>query len=879
MSPPELPHAEFNNKEQSIRRRSRSLTPYVVSIFILAILGLLSTTSVKPVTRLNDLRVIHSQWHSPQSPHHASGLPPYMRPTLSDHNNYPHGDHNPDADSELDRSTQSTTDISPPSNIFPRMFSNPSIFPASSNVSHFQRPFAIQCSYAAVITVVASVPPTARLLAKQPDWCVILIMPSAQTYSVAQSHERILGHTDDVISAPNVIALNASLVDSLPYDTAKLYTAHTSTTLSVNRGYPSTTESSNADNSSANAQSRQHDMSAAAMASDTYALVTLNNIAYLLAAHHGAHTILEVWPDVEFYSLSNLTQFMTLSNDTNLPLLFPSHHWFNPHPHFNARNIHTLQTHAHSWPRGFPLGQIWNDNAAFTGILNDSSVNSNDIGIITSLVDVHPDVDATIAMTTDQLPLIFRASPNIALPTGRFVPLSSACSAWRASSFPLLFLAPGTPVRMIDIFRGLIAQRGLHAAGQHVAFLAPVSTRHYDGRRPWDSRDVGYDSQMSDFFNELLQRLGTWNPQDDMTLAQFSLHLYQTLADSGVISVDDVSAGAKWLNDLRRVMQFDGVFATPLNGSAARATAPKHQLPSSSTNSALRRGPKIAVCITGDMGSLGKYIKVNNSALHGDVHRSRALGSPNMTVGHALWHNLLIRLGHFDAFVISDDNATHTVREGESVQTSVCDLLKPSYAVPYSCTMYDLSEDEGKWSSSRLWRRFSSMTPKNISKLNSKLHVMHACKTAVESSAQKHGASSYDWGVFVDSGAYVDGIPTLETLMLDERNEKDGIVWTTSSNTLDSVREEHREGMFSCSQWGAEGEEESKSMVAIGHWKHMSWWLNALELIVAHIDSSSGEDWSVDEALGDILSHKGIVVREHVLLHACTVMQQTDYRH
>lgn len=868
------------------RQQQRSLKGYAITVVILAILGLISTSSITSVSHLNDHLVVQSQWRSPQSPHRVSALPPYMRPTDPEGNHSDdHDVYDPDLDfdrAHLPQSVSSQTS----STMFSRFFSSSTLFPPSQNVSQFQRPLSVQCVHSAILTVVAGVPSILRQFVGLRDWCVFLSVPYLDMYPENHPFFRHFALPSDIVSAENVIVLNASFIASLPYDTAKLFASRSNSNTYADDDDASTSEvDPNGNETSSTSEDKQQTLSTRAVAQDTSALITVHNIAYLLAVHQGSQDILEIWPDLQVESSQNLTQLITFSNNSRIPLAHNSHMWFNPHPHFLPHSMYTMQSRAHSWPRGLPLTQAWSDAASSTGIsLNVSERYSNStpviddehIGIITALIDINPDVDATLTMATDQLPLIFQrhSDADIAIPLGRFAPLSSACTVWRKSAFPLLFLPPRAPVRMIDILRGFIAQRAMHASGQHVLYRAPVGVRmHGNGIPRVRNEDIEYDTKLSSMFESIMPYLHAWTPQGNATLAQYSLDLLRTLSYSNIIGYEDVSAAAKWLDDLRRVISSDDAFTIPLDEPAAyEARQAKHAYSHITRDSAISKGPNVALCVAGDIESLHERVNVGNSSVASPNGWSPMGPNPwgfNLSAGQILWQNLIVRMSSPDVFVIASGSEPSSHTKSNS-SASACDLLRPPFSTSFLCTQRSDKEAENDWSST-VWKRLEA-TSREFYRNAGHLRSRHACKSAIDRSVRQNGTPAYDWVMYIDTGVLVDPLPGLQMLSLNQRADV-GVVWTSSPDDIPkNVSQPYLTSI--CSRLNRKSSNSTVSSsdhgFFFGHWKQMSTWLNTLELLmVAHDTSRNSSAWSVDDSIRDVLAHNGVAVKTHPMIVTC----------
>jgi hypothetical protein len=81
------------------------------------------------------------------------------------------------------------------------------------------------------------------------------------------------------------------------------------------------------------------------------------------------------------------------------PILNSNGMVFNPYPVLGCP-FHIC------WPRGFPLSEIQNP-ATWQASYEDSTVTLNSFGVLQSLADVQPDVDAIFRMT-QKTPFVFQ---------------------------------------------------------------------------------------------------------------------------------------------------------------------------------------------------------------------------------------------------------------------------------------------------------------------------------------------------------------------------------------------------------------------------------------------------------------------------------------
>jgi hypothetical protein len=80
--------------------------------------------------------------------------------------------------------------------------------------------------------------------------------------------------------------------------------------------------------------------------------------------------------------------------------------FFNPYPALGAPD-------SNCWPRGFPLSLI-NRDSTFNASLKEVPVKAGDIGVLQSLADHHPDVDAVFRMVKKKPGFRDKNNPTLA---------------------------------------------------------------------------------------------------------------------------------------------------------------------------------------------------------------------------------------------------------------------------------------------------------------------------------------------------------------------------------------------------------------------------------------------------------------------------------
>ena len=185
------------------------------------------------------------------------------------------------------------------------------------------------------------------------------------------------------------------------------------------------------------------------------------NIGYIFAIHHGADVIWDFDDDNIGILNINITQttYSTPCYKTNNLLL-------NPYPYFGV-------SESYVWPRGFPLQHIKNSTTYPIMCAKNDAIK---VGVIQSLANHEPDVDAIFRLTRDS-PFNFSKSINtvkpLLVPKNSYVPLNAQASMWFPDAFMFLILPLGVNGRVADIWRGYIAECLLYSNTDNGIMFTP----------------------------------------------------------------------------------------------------------------------------------------------------------------------------------------------------------------------------------------------------------------------------------------------------------------------------------------------------------------------------------------------------------------------
>ncbi len=265
------------------------------------------------------------------------------------------------------------------------------------------------------------------------------------------------------------------------------------------------------------------------------------NVGFLYAIMNGASAVFDFDDDNEMIEGKSLP-LLDVKNDVSLPwLVADTRPVFNPYPTF-------VDLDDVAWPRGFPLTQIEN-KSTWSSINNmkSISVRSSKIGVIQSLANHDPDMDA-IWRLTRKLPLNFKDGISVLLSPGTF----SSYNAQATLHYALwgMLLPVSIHGRVSDIWRSYIMQRLMHDVGQSVGFVSPFvvqirNAHNYQG-------DFMSEEPLYEKTEALVKVLGEWKSYSNI-FERRMIELFIELYERDFIGVKDVTLCQKWINSLKQI--------------------------------------------------------------------------------------------------------------------------------------------------------------------------------------------------------------------------------------------------------------------------------------------------------------------------------------
>ena len=248
------------------------------------------------------------------------------------------------------------------------------------------------------------------------------------------------------------------------------------------------------------------------------------------------------------------------------------------------------------WPRGFPISQVSHRHGGSMDHSNNDNKNSmshceirfgtisiSQIGVIQSVCDVDPDVDAIYRLTRE-LPITFDNDPTTAtsllIPSNMYTPYNAQATTHLYNSFWGLFLPFTVPGRVSDIWRSYITQFLFKQLNLFVIYTPPavIHTRTaHDSLADLQAEDALYHKT-----DALLNFLKNWEnePMNQQplrvtrTIPATLERLYVSLYEHDYIGYNDVIAMQEWILAL---MDMGYRFPTKPTPQQAEATR-QHQL-------------------------------------------------------------------------------------------------------------------------------------------------------------------------------------------------------------------------------------------------------------------------------------------------------------
>lgn len=268
------------------------------------------------------------------------------------------------------------------------------------------------------------------------------------------------------------------------------------------------------------------------------------NAGYLYAIAHGAQRVWDFDDDNGLIVPGELLERESLGGGGTADQVQA---WgepqLNPYPLLGATKF--------AWPRGLPLDAI--QAASAPPVAAAAPFDASTIGVVQSLANVNPDVDAIYRLTRT-LPLDFaRADPAACLvvPQGVFAPFNAQATLFaRRDMLWALYLPVTVHGRVSDIWRSYFVQRLMWDAGAVVTFAGPWVDQIRNAHTLLADFDAEHDLYIK--ARALVDVLRAWTPQSTH-LPDRIVELYRDMYERNFVQADDVRNVERWVAELRGV--------------------------------------------------------------------------------------------------------------------------------------------------------------------------------------------------------------------------------------------------------------------------------------------------------------------------------------
>lgn len=266
------------------------------------------------------------------------------------------------------------------------------------------------------------------------------------------------------------------------------------------------------------------------------------NVGYLYAIAQGAQRVWDFDDDNGLVVPGDVLERAALGAGAADQVQGWGERQINPYPLLGATKF--------AWPRGLPLDAVQTPSVA---VADTAPFDTSTIGIVQSLANVNPDVDAIYRLTRP-LPLDFaRADPAACLvvPPSVFAPFNAQATLFaRRDMLWALYLPVTVHGRVSDIWRSYFVQRLMWDAGARLAFAGPWVDQIRNEHTLLADFDAEHDLYIK--ARALVDVLSAWVPQST-SLPGRIVELYREMHDRKFIEADDVSNVERWVEELQGV--------------------------------------------------------------------------------------------------------------------------------------------------------------------------------------------------------------------------------------------------------------------------------------------------------------------------------------
>lgn len=254
------------------------------------------------------------------------------------------------------------------------------------------------------------------------------------------------------------------------------------------------------------------------------------NIGYLYAIHKNADLIFDT--DDDNFPLDNFDSWKEIV-DNSKTILQPK-----------IPNIMSLYTDIHIWARGFPLELIQKKELIKTELSLDSE--RKKIGIIQSLAEGDPDVDAIYRLTNENYnkDIIFDKHKSFICKKNIFTQGNTQATLWLDKNlFHLLYIPSTVSFRFCDILKMYIAQKCMWEYDKLFCYISPIVKQNRNDHNYINDLVSEYSMYQSIFIiiNNIFNEVELKGNSNDLLL------IYTKLYENGIVQELELKLINVWL--------------------------------------------------------------------------------------------------------------------------------------------------------------------------------------------------------------------------------------------------------------------------------------------------------------------------------------------
>lgn len=256
------------------------------------------------------------------------------------------------------------------------------------------------------------------------------------------------------------------------------------------------------------------------------------NLGYLHAIKHQAACILDA--DDDNLPTGNISEWRELK------------HSYVTSP--GIPNILKYFSDSHIWARGYPLELVNKPTELSTRPVNNSDLDS--VGIVQSLVNGDPDVDAIFRLTSDKYTSGFQfdSGKSYIMDAGVYSQGNTQATLWvNPELFHLLYIPATVSFRFCDILKMYVAQYCMWKRDYRFAITSPFfyQTRNaHDYMKDFES-EVSMYTCLHELLTNILPSIKLTGDKHDI------IRVYETLAKKNIVKKDELIILKQFLQNIQ----------------------------------------------------------------------------------------------------------------------------------------------------------------------------------------------------------------------------------------------------------------------------------------------------------------------------------------